>query len=161
MKHIDMAKLWLQDEVKSNRLRVRRVKERRQSCGHRDESAQQQYDQKTCDIHGYIGAQKNLSQGYHGLWVANQNKPIRANQLSRKRHWNQLVATPDDSSGSGRVRAPQKRTVADSYGSSHIDFSTNCFVASMRFGVGNGIVVAAEDDDTVSLIADVSMVAAT
>ena len=41
MKHIDMAHLWLQDEVKSNKLRVRRAKERGQSCRHREESAQQ------------------------------------------------------------------------------------------------------------------------
>ena len=52
MKHIDVAHVWLPTEVKSNRLRVRRVKERGQSCGHRDENAQQQNHQKTWDIHG-------------------------------------------------------------------------------------------------------------
>ena len=39
--NIDMAHLWLQDEVKSNRLKVRR-----------DEGTQQQHHQKACDIHG-------------------------------------------------------------------------------------------------------------
>ena len=47
----------------------------------------------------------------------------------------------------------------DSYSSSQVDFLTNWFVASMKFGVDDGIVVvAAEDDATVSLITDVSRV---
>ena len=32
--------------------------------------------------------------------LANQSKKIRADQRSRKRHWNQLVAMPDRSSNS-------------------------------------------------------------
>ena len=53
---------------------------------------------------------------------------------------------------------PQKRIVVDRYSSSHVDFLTNWFVASVKLGVDDGIVVAAEDDATVSWITDVSMV---
>ena len=43
--------------------------------------------------------------------------------------------------------------------SSHVDFLTNWFVASTKFGVDGGIVVvSAEDDAMASLITDVSMV---
>ena len=49
MKHIDEAHLWLQDEVESNRLRVRWVKS---LDNLRDESAEQYNNQKTCNIHG-------------------------------------------------------------------------------------------------------------
>ena len=41
----------------------------------------------------------------------------------------------------------------DNYSSSHVKFLTNWFVASTKFWVDDGIVVvAAEDDATVSLI---------
>ena len=125
----------------------------------------------------YIDAQENCS----GL--ANQSKQIRAVMLSRKRHWNQLVTMPDrcsSSSGSEGSQVsprvtkrgnskpdaspfcglfPRKRIVVDSYSSSHVYFLTNWFVASPKFGVDDGIaVVAAEDDATVSLITDVSIV---
>ena len=54
---------------------------------------------------------------------------------------------------------PQKRIVVDSYTPSHVDFLTNWFVASMTFGVDDGlVVVAAEDDATASFITDVSRV---
>ena len=52
MKHIDVARLRLQDEVRSNRLESPPRQERRQSCGHRDEGAQQQNHRKACDTYG-------------------------------------------------------------------------------------------------------------
>ena len=46
----------------------------------------------------------------------------------------------------------------DSYSSSHADFLTNWFVDSTKFLVDDDtVVVAAEDDATVSLITDVSI----
>ena len=45
MKHIGVAHLWLQVEVKSNRLRVRRVETRGRSCNRIG-------IRKACDIHG-------------------------------------------------------------------------------------------------------------
>ena len=51
MKHIDVAYLWLQDEVKSNRLKVRCVKRTiLQTLGRR--RAQQSDHKKACDAHG-------------------------------------------------------------------------------------------------------------
>ena len=41
MKQIDVARLWLQDEVKSNRLRVRLIKSKGNLADNWDESAQQ------------------------------------------------------------------------------------------------------------------------
>ena len=52
MKHIVVARLWLQDEVKSNRLRVRRVKSEDNLADIWDEGDQQQNHQKAFDIHG-------------------------------------------------------------------------------------------------------------
>ena len=64
---------------------------------------------------------------------------------------------PDASSYCGPF--PQQRIVVDRYRSSHVDFLTTWFVASSKFWVDDGmVVVAAEDDATVSLITDVSMV---
>ena len=116
-----------------------------------------------------------------GSWVTNQSKQIRAVQISRKRHWNQLVGMSDSSSsgseasqvsprktkrGNSKSGAssscgpfPHKRIVKDSYNSSHVDFLTNWFAVSAKFLVDDDIVVVAtEDDTTVGLITDVSMV---
>ena len=94
MKHIDVAHLWLQDEVKSNRLRVRRVKS----------------EDNLADIGTKALSNKIIRKFMRHPWgtlmlkglpwvgVANQSKQIRAVQISRKRHWNQLVAMPDSSS---------------------------------------------------------------
>ena len=47
----------------------------------------------------------------------------------------------------------------DRYSSSDVNFLSNWFVASMKFGVDDSIVVVAvEDDATVSFVTDVSMV---
>ena len=116
-----------------------------------------------------------------GSGATNQSKQIRAVQISRKRHWNQLVAMPD-SGGSGSEGSqvlprktkrgnskqdaspscgpfPHKWIVMDSYSSSQVDFLASWFVASTKFLVDDDIaVVAAEDDAMVSLITDVSMV---
>ena len=90
MKFIDMAHLWLQDEVKSNRLGDRRVK-----------SEDNLADIGTKALSNKIITKHAISMGVHwSLGSANQSKQIRAVQLSRKRHWNQLVAMPDNS-GSG------------------------------------------------------------
>ena len=54
---------------------------------------------------------------------------------------------------------PQKWIVLDSHSPAHIDFLKNWSVASTKFGVDDGfVVVAAEDDATVSLITDVGTV---
>ena len=112
-----------------------------------------------------------------GSGVANHSKQIRVAHISRKRHWNQLVAMPDSNSsgsegsqvlpraikrGNSKPDAspscgpiPHKRIVMDSYSSSHVDFLTNWFVDSTKFFVDDDI---AGDDATVSLITDVSTV---
>ena len=158
MKHFDVAHLWLQDEVKSNRLRVRRVKS----------------EENLSDIGAKALSNKLIKKR------ATSTVCIDAQQLDRKRLGNQLVAMPDSSSGSEGSQVsprvtkrgnskpdaspfcgpfPRKRIVMDSDVSSHVDFLTNGFEASTKLCVDDGIVVvAAEDDASASLISDISMV---
>ena len=70
MKHIVVALLWLQDEVKSERLRVRRVKSDDNFGRHRNEDTQQKNHQKHATAMGYLEDQESLeSGGVMGLWI--------------------------------------------------------------------------------------------
>ena len=103
MKHIDVAHWRLQDEVKSNRLRVPAVSRaktilrtsgRRHSATASSESMRHPW--------GTYDAQENLKPGdAMGLWGWQiRAKQIRVVQISRQCHWNQPVAMPDRSSNS-------------------------------------------------------------
>ena len=177
--HIDVAHLWLQDEVKSNRLRVRRVKSQDYVADHWDEGDQQQNQQKACDIHGLHKCSREFEdRRCHGA-VDRGIRASRSEQFSSAENvigvnwwpceaaataaaasWLRSPTEGDQERQLGARRlAMLKRIVVDSNRSSHVEFLTKWFVASVRFGVDDGIVVvAAEDDATVSLITDVSMV---
>ena len=145
MKHIDVAHLWLQDEVKSNRFSVRRVKSEDNIADTGTEALSNKIirNHATSMRHpcGTLVLKRTRSQEIAwGSGLANQSKQISAVKVSRKRHWNQLVAMPDSSSISGsegrQVSArvtkrddskpgaspscdpfPHKRIVMDSYSS--------------------------------------------
>ena len=101
MKHIDVAHLWLQDQAKSNRLKVRRVKSEDNLADIGTKARSNKIIRKACDIHGYVDAQENLKSEM--LWssgLANESKQIRAVQFSRK--------TSLDSTG-GNARQQQQQ----------------------------------------------------
>ena len=52
MNHFDVAHLWLQDEVKSNRLKVRRVKSEDNLTDIGTKPLSNKIIRKSCDIHG-------------------------------------------------------------------------------------------------------------
>ena len=109
--------------------------------------------------------------------MANQSKQIRKVHISRERHWHQLVAMPDSSSsGSESSQVSPRVTKRDNSKPDASPFrrrflhKANCrtqlqfflrrldglFLARTKYeGI---VVVAAEDDATVCLITDVSMV---
>ena len=111
MKHIDVAHLWLQDEVKSNRLRVRRVKSEDNFADVGTLAPSNRVIRKHAISMGYVDAQQNLKSGdTMRLWVGkNQSKQIRAVQRSRKRHRSQLVAMPGSEGSRISLRVSKRR----------------------------------------------------
>ena len=80
MKHIDVAHVWLQNEVKSNRFRVRRVKSENNLVDTGTKATSKQITRKHAISMGYIDAQENLKTGgVMGLWI---EEPERAGQSS-------------------------------------------------------------------------------
>ena len=70
MKHIDVVHVWLQDEVKSNRLRVRRVKSENNLVDIGTKATSNKIIRKHAISMGYIDAQENLrTGGVMGLWI--------------------------------------------------------------------------------------------
>ena len=63
MKHIDVAHLWLQDEVKSNRLGVRRVKSEDNLADIATKAISKKITRKPVASMGYNDAQENLKAG--------------------------------------------------------------------------------------------------
>ena len=103
IKHTDVAHLWLQDEVKSNRLRIRRVKSEANLVDIGTKAIGNNITRKHAISMEYVDAQENLKTGgVMGLWIEESERgQIRAVQRSRKRHWSQLLAMPDSGSNSG------------------------------------------------------------
>ena len=70
MKHIDVAHLWLQDEVKSDRLRVRRIKNDHNLADIGTKALSSRIIRKLATAMGYVGTQESLeSGGVMGLWI--------------------------------------------------------------------------------------------
>ena len=68
--HIDVAHLWLQDEIKSNRLRVRRVKSEDNLADIGTKALSDKIIRKHPTSMEYNDAQENLKSGdAMGLWV--------------------------------------------------------------------------------------------
>ena len=63
MKHIGVAHLWLQDEVKSNKSRVRRVKSEDTLADTGTIALSDKINRKHATSMGYIDAQENLKSG--------------------------------------------------------------------------------------------------
>ena len=70
MKHIDVAHLWLQDEVTSNRLRVRRAKSEENLADIGTKAISNLTIRKHAMSMGYIDAPENLKAvDVMGLWI--------------------------------------------------------------------------------------------
>ena len=70
MKHINVAHLWLQDEVKSNRWKVRRDKSEDNLADIGTKGLSKKVIRKHATSMGYVDAQENLKSGdVLGLWV--------------------------------------------------------------------------------------------
>ena len=93
MTHIDVAHLWLQDGVKSNRLRVRWVRSADILLDIGTKAISNKIIRKHATSMGYVDAPENLKD--RGIRASRSEQFI---QLSRKRRWSQLVAMPDSSS---------------------------------------------------------------
>ena len=81
MIHIGVAQLWLQGEVKSNRLKVRRVKSEDTLADIGTKVLSNEVIRKHASSMEYVAAQEEISLGF-GL--SNQSEQIRAVQLCRK-----------------------------------------------------------------------------
>ena len=68
MKHIDVADLWLQDVVKSNRLRVRRVKNEDNLADIGTKAISSKITRKHAKSMGYVDVQETLRSG-DVMWV--------------------------------------------------------------------------------------------
>ena len=93
MKHVDVAHVWLQDEVKSNRSRVRRVKSEDNLADIGTKALSKRIIIKHAISMVNLDVQENLRSG-DVMGLTDQSKKIRADQHSRKRNSNQLVAMP-------------------------------------------------------------------
>ena len=175
MKHSDVAYLRLQDEVKSNRLRARRVKSEDNLADIGTEALSNRIIRQHAISMGYVDAQENLRLGdVMGPWGDEAEQEDQSS--SAQQNWCQLVAMPDSSSGSEGSRIslrvhkrddskpdvspsccpfPKKRIVTVTSSDPHVDFLMTWFAASTKF-LDDVVVVATENDAMAS--ADVNMV---
>ena len=101
MKHIDVAHLWLQDEVKANRLRVRRVKSEDNLADIGTKATSNKIIRKHAIAIGYIDAQENVrTGGVMELWIEESE---RADQSSSAQQKTSLEST------GGHVRQQQQQ----------------------------------------------------
>ena len=113
MKHIDVALLWLQDEVKSNRLRVRRVKREDNLADIGTKALSNKLSENMPHPWGTFDAQENLKSGdAMGLWdskseQADQSSPAQqkaslestgghARQQQRQQQWKRGQSSPTE-----------------------------------------------------------------
>ena len=152
IKHIDVAHLWLQDEITSNRLSVRCVKSDDNLADIGTKALSNKIIRKHATSMGYIDASRELEvRRCHGAleW---KNRTMRSEQSNSAENviginwWPCQTAAGQQqrwrgqpSSTEGDQERPfcgaflQKRVAVDGYSSSHVDFLTNWFVASMKF----------------------------
>ena len=82
IKHTDVAYLWLQDEVKSNRLRIRRVKSEANLVDIGTKAISNTITRKHAISMVYVDAQENLKTGgVMGLWIEESERG-RSEQFS-------------------------------------------------------------------------------
>ena len=85
MKHIDVVHLWLQDEVKSNRLRVRRVKSEKKIADIGTKAPRNRIIRKHAISINYVDAQENLRSGdVMGLWVDESEQEDQSSSAQQK-----------------------------------------------------------------------------
>ena len=84
MKHIDVAHSWLQDEVTSQRLKVRRVKSE-DHLADIGTKALSSIIRKHAISMGYIDAQENLkTRGVMGLWIEESERADQCSSAQQK-----------------------------------------------------------------------------
>ena len=171
IEHTDVAHLWLQDEVKSNRLRIRRVKSEANLVDIETKAISNTITRKHAISMVYVDAQENLKTGgVMGLWIEESERADQSCSAqqktslespgghARQRHQqrqrgqpglaevtNRDDSKPDASSFCGPC--PHKRIVMDSCSPSHVDVLTNWFVASTKFLADDDVVVEATESD--------------
>ena len=158
MKHIDVAQLWSQDEVKSNRLKVK-SEDNLAVIG--TTALSNKSIRKHVTSMEYIDAQENLKSGdAMGLWVGKSEQADHSSPAQQKTLLESTGGHAEQQQQQQRQReqpslaerqleaicfrhlwtVPQKRIVVDSCSSSFVDFLANWFVASSKFWVDDGIV---------------------
>ena len=80
MKHIDVAHLWLQDEVKSNRLQVRRVQSGDNLAGTGTKALSDKIVRKRATSMVYVDAIENLKSGDVMEFLGWQTRVSRSGQ---------------------------------------------------------------------------------
>ena len=83
IKHTDVAHLWLQDEVKSNRLRIRRVKSQANLVDIGTKAISNTITRKHAISMVYVDAQENLKTGgVMGLWIDESERADQSSSFS-------------------------------------------------------------------------------
>ena len=171
IKHMDVAHLWLQDEVKSNRLRIRRVKSEANLVDIGTKAISNTITRKLAISMLYLDAQEILKTGgVMALWIEESERAdqsssaqqktslestgghARQQQQQRQRGQPSLAeVTKRDDSKPGASPfcgpCPHKRIVMDSCSPSHVDFLRNWSVASTKFLADDDVVVEATESD--------------
>ena len=171
IKHMDVAHSWLQDEVKSNRLRIRRVKSEANLVDIGTKAISNKIIRKHAISMRYVDALENLKTGgVIGLWIEESERAdqsssaqqktsleltgghARQRQQQRQRGQPSLAeVTKRDDSKPGAPTfcgpCPHKRIVMDSCSPSHVDFLRNWSVASTKFLADDDVVVEATESD--------------
>ena len=101
MKHIDVAHVWLQDEVKSNGLRVRRFKSKDNLADIGTKVLSNRIIRKHAISMEYVDVQENLRSGdVMGLWVDESEQEDQSRSAQQK--------TSSESTG-GHTKQQQQR----------------------------------------------------
>ena len=162
MKHIDVAHVCCKDEVKSNRLRVRRVKSEDNLADIGTKALSNRIIRKHAISMVYVDVQENLRSGdVLGLWVDGiRARTGQSRFSSRKRHgvnvqrrWRGQPnlaesakrddSKPDVSPSCGPF--PHQWIVTVSFSPSYVGFWKNWFVVSTKFLVDDDVVVETTD----------------
>ena len=83
--HTDVAHLWLQDEIKSNRLRIRRVKSEANLVDIGTKAISNKITRKHAISMVYVDAQENLKTGgVMALWIEESERPDQSSSAQQK-----------------------------------------------------------------------------
>ena len=103
IKHTDVAYLWLQDEVKSNRLGIRRVKSEANLVDIGTKAISNTITRKHAISMVYVDAQENLKTGgVMGLWIEESERTTQSSSAQQK-------TSLESTAGHARQRQQQRQ----------------------------------------------------